>query len=78
MDINKVLIDFESEDEIPDVDKIMNLRYSLINSNFATPAKVAHAAIYYKRCCGGKAYEIAALREFLRIKSDKFDIYVDN
>lgn len=77
IDINKVLIDCENEESIPDVDKTLNLRYSIINSNFSTPAKVAHAAVYYKRCCGGKAYEIAALREFLRIKRDKFDVYID-
>jgi len=77
MDISKVLIDYESEEEIPDVDKIVNLRYSLVNSNFSMPAKAAHTALYYKTCCGGKAYEVAALREFMRLKRDKFDMYVD-
>jgi len=78
MDIGKVLIDFESEEEIPDLDKNFNLSYMLINNNFATPAKIAHAAVNYKRCCGGRAYEVAALREFLRMKIDKFDVYVDD
>lgn len=56
----------------------MQLRYQLINSNFSAAARIAHRAIGYKKCCGGKSYVIAALCEACGIKYDKFDLYIDD
>lgn len=50
----------------------------MINSNFSLAAKIAHRALGWKRCCGGKAYEIAAICEFCGLRNDRFDIYVDD
>lgn len=47
-----MLVDYEAEDDIPDKDRDMHLRYELVNSNFALAAKVAYRAIGYKACCG--------------------------
>lgn len=52
-------------------------RYQLINSNFSVPAKIAHSANYYKACCGRKAYDIAAIKEFCKLRPDYFDLYLD-
>ena len=38
---------------------------------------MAHKAISYKRCCGGKAYEIAAVKTFCCLRPDVFDLYFD-
>lgn len=38
---------------------------------------MAHSAVYYKKCCGTAAYDIAAIKEFCSLKPDIFDIYID-
>ena len=77
MDTSKVLIDYDREEDIPVADRPTNLRYMLINCNFAVAARVAHRAISFKNCCCGNAYEMAAVIEFMKIKEDKFDVYLD-
>lgn len=77
MDVCKVVIDYEKEEDIPKIDKTSNLRYQLINSNFSCPAKIAHSAIYYKKCCGAKAYDIAAIGEFCKLKEGVYDLYIN-
>jgi diacylglycerol kinase (ATP) len=77
IDTVKHLIDYETEESIPDMERQMNLRYQLINSNFSLPAKIAHSANYYKSCCGRKAYDIAAIKEFCKLRPDHFDLYLD-
>ena len=42
------------------------------------PAKINHSAIYYKGCCGRRAYDIATIKEFCKLKADIWDIYVNN
>lgn len=77
IDLVKILMDYESESQIPSLEKSSACRYQLINSAFGAPAKVAHGAIYYKRCCGRKAYDIAAVKTFCCLRTDKFDLHMD-
>ena len=49
-----------------------------MNTYWSLAAKVNHRAMGYKACCGGKAYELAAICEFCKLRPDKFDIYVDD
>ena len=52
VDITKVLLDYESEDQIPEgEDRIKKLRYQLTLSVFNVPAKVANTAAHFKWCC---------------------------
>jgi diacylglycerol kinase (ATP) len=74
IDTVKHVIDYEKEEDVPDMDRQMFLRYQLINSNFSVPAKIAHSAIYYKSCCGRAAYDIAAIKEFCKLRPDHFDM----
>ena len=77
MDVIKVHIDHENESTIPPESIHNHMRYSIINSSISVPAKISHTAASYKRIAGGSAYTVAALREFLRLSGDVFDIEVD-
>ena len=49
----------------------------MINSSFSLPAAVAHGAAPIKKYFGQKSYTLVALRKFLNLKLDKFDIELD-
>lgn len=62
VDSVRVLLDHESEDTLPDGDdRAKFIRYMDINSTLSMPARVAHRAIPYKKCCGSNSYVIAIL-----------------
>ena len=66
MDLNKVLVDCESETEIPPQELDHNrLRYSIVNSSAGFLAKCVDRAIKHKTWAGNNAYIIAAAEEFL-------------
>ena len=77
MDTIKVIIDHEKEEDIPSNDKLGKLRYVLINSSFGLPAQVAHGATPLKKYFGQKSYTLVALRKFLNLKTDRFDVELD-
>lgn len=78
MDAIKVLIDHEKEEDIPEEDKIMYMRYELNNNDFGLPSRASQNASYYKKCLGKKAYDLAGFREIINLKYDKFDLYMDD
>lgn len=76
VDLVKVLIDHETEESISEKDRVACLRYQLINSSYSIPARVNLGAKKWKSCCCN-AYEVAAFFEFLKIKYETVDIYVN-
>ena len=76
-DIIKVISDYENEEEIPEDQKDMNLRYCLINSVFGITAKIVHRAIGCKGCCCNP-YQMAALVEFCKPETDNYNIILDD
>ena len=77
MDVIKVVVDAEKEEEIPEDQRMEKLRYVMINSSFSLPASVAHGAAPIKKYFGQKSYTLVALKKFLNLKPDRFDIELD-
>ena len=51
IDVTRMLIDHESEELVPEEEKNMKIRYSLINSVLGLPAIINHGAAKWKWCC---------------------------
>ena len=80
IDTNRVLMDHESEDTLPEGnDRLNYCRHMMINAALAMPAKIANTAIPMKSCCGTKSYEIATLWEACKcnFRADSFDLFID-
>ena len=80
IDTNRVLMDHESEETLPEGDDRLNYcRHMMINAALSMPGKIANTAIPLKSCCGNKSYEIATLWEFCKcnFRSDHFDVFID-
>ncbi len=84
VDVIKILIDFESENEIIDSQKndesilIENhLRYSIINTSLCTSANCSKNAQYMKQKIGSAAYTIQTVIEVAKRRQEKFDILID-
>lgn len=77
VDVTKVLIDYESEDQIPADQRESNLRYQLVNSALSLTAKINNRASSWKWCCCCNPYQIAALIELAKVKHDPLDLYCD-
>ena len=65
LDIQKVLIDSERVEDVPQDQKLQKFRYMLINSSFNIAAKVNYGARKYKWCCCNP-YKIAAIGEICK------------
>ena len=76
MDISKVLLDHEKEEEIKQEVKFDQMRYSLINSSFGMVGEIVYGAERWKGCCCN-AYTMASIIEILKSKTHIFDIIVD-
>ena len=75
MDVNKVLLDYESEDEIPDTEeRNQKFRYSVINAAVGYIAKVVHKAGYHKPYTGSGCYVSSATYNFFTTSTEHFDI----
>ena len=84
VDLVKILIDYESEEELNDairknatIKKENHLRYSCLNSGFALVAKVNAKAAWMKPYIGGLAYDVQAFKELTAGENCRFDIDID-
>jgi len=77
MDVNKVLIDYEDEADIPlTEDRHKKVRYSVINSGVGFIAKITHDAVYHKPYMGKSCYVTSGLVNSFRCKSENFDVII--
>ena len=75
MDVNKVLIDYESEDEIPEhIARQAKFRYSVINASVGYIAKCVHKADSYKPYVGRLCYTSSAVVNFFGNDNETFGI----
>ncbi len=56
MDLMKIIVDAESEDEVPEMEKQTRVLYSNALVGMGWSADLVNAAIPIKKCCGGLAY----------------------
>lgn len=76
IDVTKILFDHETEDTVPQEERSKKVRYQLVNTCQGVPARINHAARHWKWCCCN-AYELAAVGEFMSIKYDIVDVYLN-
>lgn len=75
MDVNKVLLDVEHENEIMEAENRPNqFRYSVINAAVGYIAKCTHKAVDHKPYTGKACYVTSAFANFLTSNSDNFDV----
>lgn len=84
VDIIKLLIDYESEEELDaairinaTIKKHEHLRYACANTWFGLSAIVADRCAWMKPYIGGTAYDVQAVKELAAGTSAQFDIDVD-
>ena len=65
----KVLLDHETEADIPGEDKTNHMRYSIINSGLCLTANCAKNAVKYKRFIGKHAYSLQTVIELMKMRS---------
>jgi diacylglycerol kinase family enzyme len=80
-DLVKILIDYESEDELlqaieadPSIQLHDHLRYSVINSSLCVAANVSKNAVSLKPKIGKHAYAVQSCIELLKKKTESFEI----
>ena len=75
MDVNKVLIDYESENEIPESeDRASKFRYSVINASVGYIAKCTHKADSHKPYMGRYCYTSSAIVNFFGNDNETFEV----
>ena len=79
MDVNKVLLDYEHEDDIPATEENRNakFRYSVINAAVGYIAKVTHKAESHKRIMGKGAYISSAIVNFFTSGLENFRVEIE-
>ena len=78
MDVNKVLLDYEDESEIPEtVDRNSKFRYSVINTAVGYVAKLTHLAVNHKPYTGRGCYFSSATINFFTSSPDSFDVIIE-
>ena len=78
MDVNKVLLDYENESDIPESeDKPSKFRYSVINAAVGFIAKTVHKAAEHKPYVGKQCYSTSAVVNFFKNGSDYFDVEIE-
>ena len=60
MDVGKILVDHEKEEEIKEDERFDKERYMLINSSFGMVGATVEGAEKFKKCCCN-AYSMAAV-----------------
>mmetsp|Transcript_38553 Transcript_38553/g.50532 ORF Transcript_38553/g.50532 Transcript_38553/m.50532 type:complete len:195 (-) Transcript_38553:329-913(-) len=77
MDVNKVLLDYENEADIPETeDRNAKFRYSVINAAVGFIAKVTHLAVNHKPYMGRACYVSSASVNFFTSSSENFDVHI--
>ena len=77
MDVNKVLLDYENEDDIPETeDRNAKFRYSVINAAVGFIAKVTHLAVNHKPYVGSGCYASSAIVNFFKSSTENFDVII--
>ena len=93
VDLVKVLLDFESEEELEKaietssesqqdgtdtrINRLNHLRYSLINSSYCLLANISRNCQWLKRGIGKNAYVVQTLIELARKRKETMDIELD-
>jgi diacylglycerol kinase (ATP) len=77
LDIAKVLIDADSESEIPHEVKEARIKYMASSTVFSVASKINMTAQKFKKVFGGTAYNIGAMFHIIMMQSDVFNIEVD-
>jgi len=78
MDLNKVLIDADSEADVPVADRFEKLRYSVINASIGFIAKTVHKAASAKSWAGKHAYVYSGVSEFLGgCRPDTYSVQIE-
>lgn len=79
MDVNKVLLDYEHESDIPADSEERNakFRYSVINAAVGFIAKVTHLAVNHKKYMGKGCYVSSAAVNFFTSSSENFDLVIE-
>ena len=78
MDVNKVLLDYESEDEIPETEeRNQKFRYSVINTAVGYIAKITHRAVHHKPYFGSGCYISSATVNFFTSSTERFDVIIE-
>jgi diacylglycerol kinase (ATP) len=75
VDLTKLLIDYSTEEEIPQDQKPNKLRYQLCVSCIGFPARITHRARHWKWCCCNP-YQLSALGEIIQKPFDVMDLYL--
>ncbi len=78
MDANKVLMDYEHEDDIPaDLEnRASKFRYSVINAAVGYVAKCVHKADHHKPYVGKGCYFTSAVHNFFTTGTENFGLVV--
>lgn len=78
LDVNKVLMDAETEQEIPPEELATRFRYSLINASIGFIAKCVFRGATYKRYFGSLCYSAAGVVELSgRQKSEDYAVELE-
>jgi diacylglycerol kinase (ATP) len=78
IDVNRVIMDAETEDSIPEQDRESRMRYSLINASIGFIAKCVWRGLGLKRYFGNFCYQAAAVYEMSGTqKSEDYAIELD-
>lgn len=78
VDVAKVLIDTENEEDLPSGDERMEkCRYMLNNCGIGVHARATKTAVPFKKWFGTKSYEAALLWESIGTRTDSFEFFVD-
>ena len=76
MDVNKMLIDADDEEEIPPEEMHKRFRYSATSASLGFIAKVVHNAIRHKPYFGGASYVTSGWTSFWSNYADLYDINI--
>ena len=78
MDVNKVLLDYEHEDDITDTESVpQKFRYSVINTSVGFIAKITHKAVAHKPIMGRGCYTSAAIVNFFSNDVEDFGVVIE-
>lgn len=78
MDVNKVLVDYEHESEIPECEvRSSQFRYSVINAAIGFIAKVVHKADALKPYTGRGCYKAAGIYNFFKNSAEYFAVSIE-
>jgi diacylglycerol kinase family enzyme len=78
-DTIKVLCDRTDETGIAAKERLKLCRHMDVNGCMSMPAKVNHAAIPYKMCCGKASYQVATMKLACscNLTPDRFEVELD-